>query len=353
MGEVQLYQRETYRIVPASSISDDALLGFASTVWPDRSRRMLTAWWRCAAPECAVAAIDEASGDVAGICAGRPSIWVIGGKIYDTVSICDWFVDPRRQGKLLGRRLLRRFEAPGRILNGLSISDVAVAYLQRMGWAGPFSSSLMALPVPGVASLLTRLRAGRCSSLELDDHVVTEGQLPQALATDLDLIEEARAHELPARMRRGADTWSWHVSIFPDRVYRFCLASRAGQPVGYVAVRKLAPGGSRQLGNVPGALVCDLVALGDDPVVLRQLGARAVAYAAQMHAVVALFVTTSPAHRSILGSIGFISSSLPLLGPTLARRAPVYMWSRQGPGGALAPDDVTMTFLDAALDLDL
>ena len=97
----------------------------------------------------------------------------------------------------------------------------------------------------------------------------------------------------------------------------------------------------------------DLVALHDDPTTLRMLGARAVAMAAELGATLALFVTTAPSHRRALAAIGFVSPDFPVLGRALARRAPTYMWLPRGPGAGLAAENMTMTFADSAVDLDL
>ena len=62
-----------YLIEPAKSIEPEQLMKFADAVWPERPReRILATWWRRAAPEWAVAAIDRPSGRMVGVCAGRP-----------------------------------------------------------------------------------------------------------------------------------------------------------------------------------------------------------------------------------------------------------------------------------------
>jgi hypothetical protein len=118
-------------------------------------------------------------------------------------------------------------------------------------------------------------------------------------------------------------------------------------------VRAMTPGRSRQIGRLRAALMTDLVALHDDATTLRVLAARAAAIAAELGAVLALFVTTASSHRRALATIGFVSPDFPVLGRTLARRAPTYMWLPQGPGVGLAAENMTMTFADSALDLDL
>jgi hypothetical protein len=342
-----------YAIAPANGIDDEQLIRFAAAMWPDRTmpERILSSWWRQASPECAVVAIHRANGTVAGLCGGRPSEWVIAGRICPAVSITDWHVRADHGGKLLGRRLIRYFERPERLLNGWSISDMAVTYVRRMGWKGPFKSSMLALPLPRITRLAASVMAGR-GKLDLADTAVA-GDLPSQLAADLDRIEAERTHESRAHMRRGGAEWSWRLSIYRDRVYRFSVAYRNGTPVGYVVVRRATPGASRQLARLRAALITDLVALGDERAVLQALGARAAAIAAEMGAALLMFVTTAPAHRQALAALGFITSGFPLLGTLLERRAPVYMWWPRGPGATLTAEGVTMTFADSALDLDL
>jgi GNAT superfamily N-acetyltransferase len=343
-----------YTPVFANDIGADNLTNFASRVWPDRPPydRILSCWWRNAPSECAHALVHRASGLMVGLCAGRPSEWVIAGQVHPAVSICDFFVDPQHEGRLLGRRLLRSFEAPGRLVNAISISDVAATYVSRMGWKGPHTSALMAMPLPGMARVAHFLTLAR-SDFDMTDHVLNGVQMPDKLGADLDRIEAARVCDVPARMRRGASEWSWRMSIYPERTYRFCIAYQDGEPLGYVAVRAMTPGRSRQMGKFRGALITDLVAVRDDSAILRALAARAIAISAELRAAVALFVTTARSHRRALAAIGFVSPSFPLLGHVLARHAPTYMWNPRGPAAALSAENVTMTFADSAVDLDL
>jgi hypothetical protein len=343
-----------YALCAAKSIADRDLIRFAAAIWPedaDREARILRSWWRNAAPECAVAAVHQPTRTMVGICCARPCDWVIAGKIHPAVSICDWYVDPGHEGKLLGRRMLRRFEVPGRFLNAISISHVAVAYLNRLGWVGPYKSCLMMMPFPGFGRIW-HLTVRRGSGLDLEEHTIASRQALGALGADLDRIEAARATTGLAHMRRSADDWSWRLSIYADRLYRFCVARRGGEPVGYVVVRPMA-GTSRSLGRLKAALITDLVAIGDDREVLQALAMKAVFLAAEMRVALALYVTTSGAHRRALAAIGYLSPGLPMLGRLLQRRAPVFMWSPRGPGKELTPDGIEMTFADSTIDLDL
>jgi hypothetical protein len=353
-GDAQASRHSEYASVPANDIDAGKLVDFASRVWSDRPPydRILSCWWRHASSDCANALVHQGTGTVVGLCAGRPSEWVIAGQVHPAISICDFFVDPNHEGRMLGRRLLRSFEAPGRLLNAISISDIAAAYVNRMGWMGPYASSLLLMPLPHVARIGHFLMARR-ADLDLTDYAIAGGKIPATLGADLDRIEAARAGDGPAHMRRGASEWSWRMTIYPDRTYRFCVAYRDGEPRGYVVVRPTTPGRSRRMGRLRGALISDLVALHDDAETLRVLAARAVAISAELSAAVVLFVTTAQSHRRALAAIGFLSQDFPIFGRVLARRAPTYMWSPRGPGAGLSAEGMTMTFADSAVDLDL
>jgi hypothetical protein len=282
---------------------------------------------------------------------GRPDTWNSGERGRPAVAICDWYVSPDHEGKLLGRRLLRRFETPERLLYAFSMSDVAAAYLGRLGWVGPQAASLLTLPFPRVARLplaLLRPRGG----LVLEEHVIAGGESLGSLATDFDRIEANNA-TARARMRRGGDEWAWRLEVCGERQYHVCLARRAGAPVGYVAVRRMTPGASRILGRRTGAIITDLVALDDEPAVLRALVRRAVAIAARLQVVVVLVATTLAAHRRALLASGFLSPGWPVVGRFLHRAAPTLMWSPRGPGAGLTAQDFMFTFADSDVDLAL
>jgi hypothetical protein len=341
-----------YVVVPAKSIEPEQLMKFADAVWPDRPReRILATWWRRAAPEWAVAAIDWPTGRMVGVCAGRPATWTIGGRVHPAVAICDWYVDPDHEGRLLGRRLLRRFETPDRLLYAFSMSHVAAAYLGRLGWVGPHAASLLALPLPRLMHLPFALAYPR-AGIELEDYTIAGGGSLGALATDVDRIEAANA-TARARMRRDAEEWAWRLKVCGERQYHFCLARRDGVPIGYVVVRRMTPGASRILGRRTGAIITDLVAIGDEAAVLRALARRAAAVAGQWGVVVLLTATTLAAHHRALVASGFLSSRWPVLDRLLGRAAPIFMWSPRGPGTGLAARDFTLTFADSDVDLAL
>ncbi|MGA2125946.1 MAG: GNAT family N-acetyltransferase [Xanthobacteraceae bacterium] len=340
--------------VPARSIDDRRLLSFAAAAWPDRqpNDRILSSWWRRAEPGCAVAAVEPATGAMTGICAVRPAEWIVDGSPVSAVAICEWYVLPRHAGKGLGKRMARHLARPGQLVYAFSISDAAIANFKKLGWKGPCGSSLMVLPLPALASLPLRL-VGASIGIDLHVRVLSGGDGLDDLAGDLDAIEARRAGDASARMRRGAAEWEWRLAVCGERTYHVCVASVAGEAAGYVVVRKMTRGSSRVLGRLDAAMITDLVAVDDDPVVLRALVARAVTIAARLRVVLAAMATTVGPHRKALAACGFLSSGLPVLGPILKRRAPAFMWSPDGPGHLIDPDDVTFTFADSDVDLNL
>ena len=352
--EVVTSRTSAYAFVPAKTIDESSLIKFAATVWPERPPydRILSCWWRRAEPTCAIAAVHEPTGVMAGLCAGRPSEWIIAGRMHPAVAICDWYVTPEHAGKLLGKRLVRHFDVPGRFMYAFSMSDAAIAYLKRLGWVGPYTSSFLVLPLPRVTRIPLSFMGTR-NGLDLHDHDIGGGETLGALGSALDRIETRGADPAIARMRRGAAEWSWRLSICGRRHYRFCVAHQAGVPAGYVVVRRMTPGSSRLLGKLECAIITDLVAANDDPQVIRALAARAAALAGEMRSVVGLICTTSPTQRRQLAAMGFVSSGFPLLGRFLERRAPVFMWAPRGPASRLEADGMAFTFADSDVDLAL
>jgi hypothetical protein len=342
-----------YTLVPATSVDDTRLAAFAAAVWPDSSpQRFLSSWWRRADSSCAVVALERSSGVMAGICAGRPGEWMIGGQRYPAVAIGDWYVAPGHGGRLIGRRLIRQFYAPDRLLYGFSLSEDAIAYVSRLGWTSPHTVTFMALPLPSIAGLVSAMVV-RQSEILIEEHVVSASAFPPAIARDLDQVEAASANNATARMYRGSSEWSWRLSMNSERQYHFGVARRAGRPVGYVVVRRLTPGSSRLLGRLPAALVTDLVAVDGDVAVLRALVARAARIAGSLGAVVALAVTNNTNLRRALAMAGFLSPSVPFLGRKLQRHAPQFVWLPRGPGAGLAAERMELMFGDSDVDLKL
>jgi hypothetical protein len=344
----------SYALVPAISVPRQTLVDFVSTIWPQHApeERIRAFWWTRAEPEQAIAAVDRSSGAMAGLCGGRHCVFRIGGRDVPTIAICDWYVAPAHAGKVLGRRMVRHFEKPERFLYAFSISDAAIAYLSRLGWTGPYRSSLSLLLVPpmlarGVAALRRR------SSLAFDRHERGAAEPLGALGVALDRIEAQRRAGGPAHMRRDAAEWTWRLSVCGARRYAISVARRGDEPTGYVAVRRMTPGRNRTLDRLRAAVITDLVAADDDPAVLDALAGEAVAIAARLGALAVLAATTTPAPRAALARMGFVSSATPLLGRVLAPRSPQFMWLPRGAGAPLAATDLALSFADVAIDLDL
>jgi GNAT superfamily N-acetyltransferase len=334
-------------------IPDHDLVKFAGAAWPERPpyERVLASWWRRADPSCAVAAVHAETGTMAALCAARPSEWIIGGIRVTGRAICEWYVTPDHAGKGIGKRLVQHFTRPNRFLYAFAMSEAAAINFSKLGWKGPDASTLLALPFPRFSRLPLALLP-RPGGLVVEEHDIdSQGGLGAATA-DLDRIEAYRATAF-ARMRRHAKEWAWRLTVCGERKYHVCVARRAGEPIGYVVVRRMTPGASRLLGRREGAMITDLVAVNDQPAVLRALVRRAVAIAAEWGVVVLLMATTLPNHRRALAANGFLSSSWPVLSRVLGRAAPIFMWSPHGPGAPLSADYLALTFADSDVDLNL
>ena len=226
---------QDYLLVPAASVDAERLLAFDAVVRPDRRPRdrILTSWWQQrATSECATAAIHTPSGTMVGICAGRPSTWSFASGSIPSIGICEWFVDPAHFGKEIGKRMVQHFSTPGKLLYTFVISEAAIANFKRLGWVGPFIAPMLARPLPSVFAF-----ARRGTGIELQDYTVRGPDMPAALGEALDRIEGRQVASVRAHMRRDAKELSWRLSLANERQYRFSVASRAGEPLGYVAVR--------------------------------------------------------------------------------------------------------------------
>ena len=349
MSERNAAAVQDYLLVPAASVDAERLLAFDAVVRPDRRPRdrILTSWWRRATSECATAAIHTPSGTMVGICAGRPSTWSFASGSIPSIGICEWFVDPAHFGKEIGKRMVQHFSTPGKFLYTFVISEVAIANFKRLGWVGPFIAPMLARPLPSVFAF-----ARRGSEIEFQDYAVRGPDMPAALGEALDRIEGRQVASVRAHMRRDAKELSWRLSLANERQYRFSVASRAGEPLGYVAVRRATPGTNRLIDRLRAALVTDLVAIDDEVAVLRSLANCAVASAGQLGAAAALATTTVPAQQKALTAAGFLSTHVPLLGAMLAARSPRFMWVPEGPAAQLTAEGLALTFADSDADFN-
>jgi len=342
---------QDYVFVPAVSVDAERLLAFDAVVQPERQARdrILTSWWTRATPECAVAAIHTPSGAMVGICAGRPSTWIFPSGSTPAIAICSWFVDPAHFGKGIGKRMVKQLSAPGRFLYTFVISEAAIANFQRLGWVGPYVAPMLARPLPGLLALSSWRDAG----IEFRDFTVNGRDIPAALGAALDRIERNRAADPRIHMRRDTQELSWRLSLSSERQYRFTIASRASEPVGYVAVRRATAGTNRIMDLLRAAIVTDLVAIDDEAAVLRSLASSVVASAGHLRAMTVLATTTVPAQQKALSAAGFLSSHVPLLGTLLASRSPRFMWVPEGPAERLTAEGMALTFADSDADFNL
>jgi hypothetical protein len=342
---------DDYELVPANAVDEARLTAFARAVWPDVAPevRIASSWWRRTGPEHAIAAVYRPSGAMAGILAGWPCAWTIGGQRVPAIAYSDWFVAPDHGGHGLGKRLAAHFDAPGRFVYAFSLSDAAVANFKRMGWHGPGASFLMAQPLPQLAGLLARPVPG----LSFEAHEIGGDEALNGLGRDLDIIEAAHGRAIPARARRAAADWAWRLSVCGPRRYHFTVARHAasGAAAGYVVVRRMIPGVRSLMDRLRAAIVTDLVAADDDPAVLRALAQRAAVAAAALGSHLLIMGTSNTAHRRALGR--FLSPATPLVGGALARRSPQFMWRPEGLAASLHAADLSITFADGATDLDL
>src|SRR6516162_7031909 len=177
MTESNQVRAAGYDFVPAKSIDLAHLNAFSATVWPEcPADHLVSRWWRRAEPSCAIAAVHEATGAMAGFCSARPSDWVVNRQTVSTVAICDWYVDPAHAGKGLGKCLLRRLETGDKFVFAFSLSDAAVANFKKLGWAGPHRACLMLLPLPTIAKFRAAIFASR-TAVELEDWVIESAEL--------------------------------------------------------------------------------------------------------------------------------------------------------------------------------
>lgn len=340
-----------YEFVPAKSVAVDRLREFVRAVLPGAARdRSQAEWWRAAGDECCIAAVHGPSGAVAALCAGRPSRWLIDGSEVNAVAICGWYVAPGHSGRSLGRRALASIRTEGRFVYAFSISESAISAFKKLGWAGPYRTTLSIQPLPGIIGHCfpaDRDRAG----VTITRHEIQAGAVSEALGSAFDHID---AQDIgPARMRRDLQEWRWRLSIRPDRSYSVAVAERDGAPVGYVALREPTRGQSRVLDRLRAALVVDMTAPTDDAAVLGLLAREASALAAGLGARTVLAATMIPAHRDAFRAAGYISSTIPVAGSMLRRSAPKIMWSPTGPGSNVDPGRVALSFADSDVDLNL
>lgn len=335
-----------FALRPIRELDDAAVRDFAERTWgDDAARRVAEGWWLRSDHAAAIAAVEPASGRIAGMVVGVPSRWPIpGGGTASTISICGWYVAPDFAGKGLGKLLVRSFEPEATALNALSISEAAIRNFSKLGWTGPFRSRLLLLPLPG-----WRAAPRAASGLALRTYLVSGGQMPEALAISLDRIEADR----PAtrfRRARTAQSWRSHLSVRPDRTYRFGVIERDCVPIGMFASRA----GDNQAGRMYRLArlhyLTDVVLNPDDRAALDFLAAS-IAPTVPRHAGALLVCTSRADLAAALGRHGWLGEDSSGIGPRLAEKAPQYMLA--GELAALPGEQAEFTFADSDVDLNI
>ena len=336
-----------FTLLPVKQVDRAAIIDFAVAVWGEAARHeILHRWWLSCDFADATAAVDNASGRIAGLCVAVPSEWRLPELgIANARSICGWFVAPPFAGRGLGKLLVRSFAADASCMNALSISDAAIRNFAKLGWVGPFATYLRLLPVP----LLARFRRSVSGAMTIASYAASSADFPDELAHALDLIDAAQPPSQLRRRRRGSD-WRAHLSCRPKRQPRFHIVQCDGRPVGYFMIRPT----DREAGPIYRLArlhyVSDFVLnrLDDEVLgfVFDRIGAVAPASAGAL-----LLCTSSPAIANAAASSGWLSEADRVIGPRLADKAPRFML-----GDGLVPfasADIHLTFADSDVDLNI
>lgn len=336
-----------FSILPVSEVPEAALRPFVHSVWGSEGwLKVRDAWWIRSSFGEAVAAVENATKRVAGVCVAVPSEWGLpDGRQVHAVSICGWYVAPEFNGKGLGKMLVRSFEGRAQCMNALSISDAAVTNFAKLGWNGPYSTWLRLLPFPA----MRRSRRRRKEPYALASWQVRAGQMPAQAAAALDRIDQERPANVLRRKRRAAD-WTAFLAARPTRRLTFSFVFDGDRPVGYFVVRSTdeESGKLYRLGRLH--FVSDLVLNTADPAVLEFL-LDSIPSAAPASAGALLLCTTSEAVARAASERGWMGEESRLLGRRLGRKAPKYMLG----GDFLSFDDrsVWLTFVDSDVDLNI
>lgn len=338
---------DTFVFRPIRELEHAAVLDFGQRTWgADAARRVRESWWLTSDHAHALAAVDQASGRIAGMVVGVPSAWPVpgGSGLEPTISICGWYVAPDFAGKGLGKLLVRSFEPAATALNTLSISEAAIRNFSKLGWTGPFRSQLLLLPLPG-----WRRRPKGAGKLSLRRFTICDGHVAPALAEALDQIEAERPSHVFRRARPAA-AWRSHLSVRPGRTYRFSIIDRAGMPIGMFASRAGDSQAGRMYRMARLHYLCDVVLNAADPAA-RNFLAASLGPASPRDAGALLFCTTRADLAEALGMHGWLDRDSPVIGPRLAEKAPQYMLAaRLGP---LPGDQAELTFSDSDVDLNI
>ncbi len=258
------------------------------------------------------------------------------------ISICGWYVHPDYVGRGAGQLLVRDFERTAAFLNTLSISDAAARSFAKLGWVGPFRTSLRLLPAP----IFRRSAAGE---IDIQSFRASAEQFPDKLAEALTVLEADKPLS-QLRSRRSADSWRDRLRVNPGRRYDFHILYAGRRPFGYFAVRPTDGEAGRQYRLARLHYVVDAIFNRDDP---ELLGAAFRALPAQVapSAGALLLCTSAPAIAAAASAAGWLDEDSLLIGARLAAKAPLYMVA--GGFAPLAAADIRLTFADSDLDFNI
>lgn len=333
----------THRI---NQVDPKLVVDFSRRTWgEDGAEDILSKWWIESERADTIVAFDEIKQRVAGIVVGIKSRWPLpDGSISDTVSICGWYVAPEYAGQGLGRLLVCWFDETTTSKNTLAISKDAVRGFQKLGWIGPFRSSLLLLPFP-VFRRSPRPKAG----FSLKSYDVYGDHLSDDLVSALEYIEQARP-ETQIRRLRPVAAWQSHLRVHPNRAQRFHVLFDGDVPIGAFVIRATDDGAGAIYRRARLHYVTDIVLNRYDKATLEFL-AHSIGPLAPKSAG-ALLICTSDARISMaLKKAGWLSEQSIGIGKYLAAKAPLYML-----GGALAQvpgRDALFTFTDSDADLNI
>lgn len=339
-----------FDFAPISSLDPPRIEQFAREVWPlDGDRKnVLESWWMTTGGDVATAAVERSSGRIAGLCVGVPSQWDVAGSLVSAVSICNWFVSPAFMGRGLGKALVQSFAPRAPYMNAFSVSVAAIENFRKLGWTGPYKSRLLLFPAPRLRTIWRR----SSGEVSLETYRVQGPVLPPNLGDSLDQIDRER----PAgqfRRRRRPEDWQAHLAYFPARQFDIQIVHRDGRAIGYFATRPADRFAGQIYRRARLHYVADLVINSDDFAIVRAILDAIVAVPAVHAAGAILLCTTDERIASTAAESGWWSHQTPLIGRRLKQKAPLYM---KGDGfRSPAPDgrDLTLTFFDSDVDLNI
>lgn len=336
----------SFDICNVKQVDSDLVVDFAKRTWGEQqAKSVLSEWWFDSDHAETIVALDVVQKRLAGIVVAVKSKWHLpDATLSDTVSICGWYVAPEYAGQGLGRMLVSYFDNVTSSQNTLAISDFAVRAFKKLGWAGPYRTQLLLLPLPAL-----RLRPREKGIFSLRSYDVRGGALPSALSSQLDYIEHNRPFG-QIRKSRTADAWSSHLRVWPDRQYRFHIVIADGEPIGAFVLRETDGRAALLYRSARISYVTDIVMNRDDVDSLSFVSASIGPAAAKTSGCLIMCTSNASISKALIAS-GWLSEESPVIGRFLAAKAPLYMLN--GALAQVADSNVSMTFADSDVDLNL